>query len=667
MRQNKLIDYFEGPILKFETIDVNSTPSYNNYPEANAVVLLREAKYAVKTIAKETYGITIDVPWSTFSEHVAIKVLREGGKRYADVKIPYWGDWELLDFNARTIKSNGVIIPVDTSDLYEITDFPEFVLYADKRAKVFTFPAVDTGCIVEYYYTVGYHEPYVPRWSFQFTEPECIARFSYDVPRFIGFDYRLSQVEDCSIAIEKEEQGKNNRVTFVARDVPPIVIESLSPPQDDISSWIMMSWCSMYIFFYEFSSGQNSWFEIGQNYSTVFDSIAEQGKFARKKAHEIVAECLTDSAKIVAIYRYIQDNFRYVAVDAEGHGIFPHDPDKVMSNQYGDCKDLSCLVISMLRAVGIEAYPILIKTKEAGKFIFDFPTLAQINHVATAISLKHFAGEKTLDRATVHGDDQVSRADDFVIVDPTAATIPLGQLHSGIESTKAILCAGLKSRTFTLPTMTFTDNIWNTCLIMVAGQDQFSGTLDIRTRGEEAAVLRYCLLRSSSSEIKEYLEQYLQFYPLSLHMDSFDLSYVREQDSALVIHVKYHSSSPLQRTHNQLFIPTMLKTIPQLQKLSQSTHRVHNVQFDYPQMHRDVTKIVIPAGYRVADLPERNNLKNDWCEFSFSVYIQGDTVVVNRNVAVKDCIVPKTYYNEIRTFATNVLDSGNRIIVVEKK
>jgi hypothetical protein len=110
--------------ISFNEIHIDRTPTIEDYPDANAVYLLREAKFEIKTM-------------STFSEHVIIKVLKEGGKIYANIKIPFWQDCEVLDLKARTIKPNGEIVTLDKKDVFEVSDFPEYIMYADRKAIYF--------------------------------------------------------------------------------------------------------------------------------------------------------------------------------------------------------------------------------------------------------------------------------------------------------------------------------------------------------------------------------------------------------------------------------------------------------------------------------------------------------------------------------------------------
>jgi hypothetical protein len=645
----------KGTIYSFSEIERNKTPTTNDYPDANAVYLLREAKFEIQKV-------------STFSEHIIIKVLKEGGKKYANVKIPFWRECEVLDLKARTIRPNGEIINLNKKDIFEVSDFPEYVLYADKKAKVFTFPSVDTGCILEYTYTLGYRGPYVPLWYFQADEPTVLAKFTYDVPIFLGFDYLASSVPGCKIEKEKFKQRNRHKTIFTARELPAIRPEPLAPPINDISSWIMMAWASFRLFFLpEIRSGLETWYEIGKNYSLVTDSLLQPTSEIKGKTAELVADCNSDEEKISKISEFVRDNCRYVAVDVEGHRIIPNSPERVLKNQYGDCKDLSGLLISMLRAANISAYPVLVKTKSAGKFIERFPAVSQINHVVTAIALKHITHEASLKNAIVYGNLYFSSDDDYIIIDPTALTYPPGQLHFEIQGRNAILCAGFDSELMILPATSFKNNFCSNEIIFNLDDDDYFGKIKMQFRGDDAALLRYKFLHSSSTEITNFIQEYVSEFPLKITIDTFEILHITDFDSSLMINVKFKKFSPLQTAKEQILIPVMFKSFGRFRDIYSCPQRTHNIEFDYPHMRNDVFRLVVPKGYTLQSLPERENHKNEWCEYSCSSYILGDTIIVNRNLAVKECIVPKAAFAEMTRFSAKVLDSSHKIIILSKK
>ena len=71
----------------------------------------------------------------------------------------------------------------------------------------------------------------------------------------------------------------------------------------------------------------------------------------------------TPLEKAAAIHDWVRKNIRYVAVYLGTGGWVPHDVDWILKNRYGDCKDHALLLQVLLKAVEIEAVPVLINAR----------------------------------------------------------------------------------------------------------------------------------------------------------------------------------------------------------------------------------------------------------------------------------------------------------------
>jgi len=99
---------------------------------------------------------------------------------------------------------------------------------------------------------------------------------------------------------------------------------------------------------------------------------------------------------------------RYVAVEVGIGGYRPAPPLDVMTRRWGDCKDKSVLLVDLLNAAGIEAYPVVHPSGPQGRVDPEFPAVDGFNHFIVAVST---AGLE------VTPDDPV--AGDFLFIDAT--------------------------------------------------------------------------------------------------------------------------------------------------------------------------------------------------------------------------------------------------------
>jgi hypothetical protein len=320
----------------------------------------------------------------------------------------------------------------------------------------------------------------------------------------------------------------------------------------------------------------------------------------------------------------------------------------------------------MLRVADVDAYPVLVKTKKAGQFIRTLPTFSQMDHVIVAVPLRYFRDESAVRSAVLRGVMESSKEDDFVIIDPTASTRALGFLHAGIQGRYAVLCAGMDSKLVTLPSAHLGQNMSTSRVQFNLDGSEYDGTISIEAIGEEAAWLRHQFLHSSPTETKEFVHKFLGSFPLSMSLDTFALRAVSGFDSTLHIDISFNKYSSLQTSKGQVLVPVLFRTLPEFQELYDCYKRTHNVEFRFPYKHSDMFRLVVPADYTVSSMPERESVKNDWCEYTCISYRCGDTVVVNRNIAVKECLIPRSDFAEIRDFSSRVLDSSHKLVILAR-
>ncbi|MBV8467728.1 MAG: hypothetical protein JO218_17450, partial [Burkholderiales bacterium] len=71
----------------------------------------------------------------------------------------------------------------------------------------------------------------------------------------------------------------------------------------------------------------------------------------------------TPEARASAALQWVQDNIRYFSVSLGESSHRPYSPALVAERRFGDCKDKTYLLITLLHALGIEAHPILLSAE----------------------------------------------------------------------------------------------------------------------------------------------------------------------------------------------------------------------------------------------------------------------------------------------------------------
>jgi hypothetical protein len=91
-------------------------------------------------------------------------------------------------------------------------------------------------------------------------------------------------------------------------------------------------------------------------------------------------DSISNSDVVRKLYEDIINRIRYVSISIGISGWKPNSAEFTENNGYGDCKDMSVLMISRLRQIGIEACPVLALTRNADVMDTEFPSF-RFNHV----------------------------------------------------------------------------------------------------------------------------------------------------------------------------------------------------------------------------------------------------------------------------------------------
>jgi hypothetical protein len=113
------------------------------------------------------------------------------------------------------------------------------------------------------------------------------------------------------------------------------------------------------------------WLQVSDlpDWQTVSTALAElwHAEAADDDISEVVREITASNAelpdRIESAIRLVQDECRYLSVNLELGGHIPTAPSVVLRRRYGDCKDLSFLLVRILQALGVtSARPLLVNS-----------------------------------------------------------------------------------------------------------------------------------------------------------------------------------------------------------------------------------------------------------------------------------------------------------------
>ena len=285
-----------------------------------------------------------------------------------------------------------------------------------------------------------------------------------------------------------------------------------------------------------------SWSEVGQAYlDRVGKATFEANREMRRQAQELAQGASTPAEVIDRIYRSVQRSCRYLGLYERLGGILPTPAIEVYESGFGDCKGLGTLLISMLRAVGIEAHPVLVATSDSGGFLSAVPNMTQFNHFI------------------VWADDGAGG----MWLDATADYTPAGRIHLWAARYPVLLLQPGSIRLAEIPRQAWDAGTEMTTLRgSIDGSGRLTAEIELEVAGVRSSQLRASYAGLTVGELQDrgrarFSNAGLAFDVLAPRIDGIDdwLAPVR-------IAAQLASTSPLPRAGALLLLPKSLIESP---------------------------------------------------------------------------------------------------------
>lgn len=366
-----------------------------------------------------------------------------------------WGEWSVdyvperqrvrLD-RVRVLALDGSALSTEPQQLQESAPSVEAAepVYTDRRVLHFSLGGVAPGTIVDVTYTVETFAPRLPgdwwqRWGFQGFLPMRRSRFVLDTPHALAVPVRqenlargptVTRAGDRSVQVwDVGDQVALTDELFAARlsSVVPLV---------EVRSIV-------------------SWDAIGRWLAALWEGRVDLPAEVRAAAAAELAPAASLRDSLLAAHRWVTGQFRYVAVSIGDGGYQPRPLTEILATRFGDCKDKTALFVALARAMGLDAYPVAVRSE--GRVDSLAPSLRQFDHMIAA----------------------VRRDGDTEYTDLTTRLLPFGVLPAAMEGSVGLALTGDGGHPVTLPVSPADAN---TYVQDVEGEIDGGGTLRARIR-----------------------------------------------------------------------------------------------------------------------------------------------------------------------------------------
>jgi hypothetical protein len=569
---------------------------------------------------------------------IRIKILKEKGLERADIRIPYLHYRNIQDVT----KLSAQTYNLDAAGNIKTTEVEKKSVFDKKLNKrfserIFTFPEVKPGSIIEYKYILK--EPGLLTWYFQRGIPVKMSRFRTDFP----VDVEVSSTPFCVLPYDEKKStaGNRNLVTFMMKDVPALRDEPFISNEDDYLQRLQTRLVAVT------SEGRRR--TMIWNWVQVVRALMEDEDFGVQLKKEIPrtadldAELKTISdpyMRMKTIHHYVRKNM----VWNEYTSIWALDGVKAAwKDKKGTSGEINLILVNLLKDAGLNAYPVLVSTHDNGRVSTLLADYQQFNKVLAYVKI----GEKTY------------------VLDATDKVTPTHLYPRDVMFTEGLVIEKLETYEWGWK------SIWDESMIkrkMVVIRGEI-GEKDVMTGEAHVSSFGYDRLERQPA-LAEGKDKLLSKYFTGAHpdikIDSFAID--NADNDSLPLVQKLNFSQPVAGSGDYKFFTANLFTGLEKNPFISET-RFSDVFFGTNQNYTVIANFKIPEGYTFEELPKsvRMIMPDTSIEISRRIVADKNQVSVRINLDFKKPYYSTEEYDYFMDFYKKLFDLLNEQIVYRKK
>lgn len=242
---------------------------------------------------------------------------------------------------------------------------------------------------LEYPYTVSYEIELItdgvlglPDWtplrSSEVSVMESVLTVAYPINNPIRYKLQLMPVPDSALM-----RGEEVSLTWSVKNIPAQKEEPFQPPWYKLVPRIQLA--PSYISVAGYSGSISTWKDYGLFIYQLIKGRDVLPVTVAEKVHSLCDVLPSLQDKVEALYRYLQENTRYISIQLGIGGWQPYDANFVATNKYGDCKALSNYMIALLKEAGIQSHYVEIESGNNAESLQEDFSCSQANHVIVCV------------------------------------------------------------------------------------------------------------------------------------------------------------------------------------------------------------------------------------------------------------------------------------------
>jgi transglutaminase-like putative cysteine protease len=579
-----------------------------------------------------------------FEESKRIKIFSEAGIKWAEIEIPFYHEGqiyeEVYDLEATTYNPENGAFRMTSLNVATCHDEKVNEYWSIKKIAI---PDVKPGSIIEYRYKISSQYKFNLRdWEFQSRIPIVYSEYEVKMIPFYEYVFLLQGAKKFDSQTSYEATGLTRQYgpvnyhdmvyKYVMKNIPGFNDEEYITSINDYLIKIGFQLSKVINTRGETTTVISTWTEL------LKDMLKDQNvtKFANKSEKLSPKLISPDSLKNKSqkekfdfIINYVKANFSWNKINNKYSSKSPTD---LLKDKLGNAADLNLLAIGLLNAAGIEAYPLIISTRENGKIKLDYPYLKFFNYLLIS--------------ATIDGKNVLSDATDILCPNdriPTRCLNDRGLLIKPGDVQWISLQNSVPSEIQATISIDSIGNVSHTSSIISASE--YDGLRYRNIYGEDK--------KKIAGRVDENV----------FTVDESSISVKNLKHYAEPYYIKFNTIFKTEKINEKIYLSPFLDEPITENPLKQNS-RTYPIDILYPVKRSFNSVITIPDGYKVEYVPEDYKIKNDLFELNYNVKNDGKSITIAFTYFFKKSVYAAADYLNLKYYYKDIIKKGYEKVVL---
>jgi len=625
------------PLLAQSDDDISTAAYYAKKFKEDDIICISSYQYFTFDKGKNSLDDKVVVVQED-AEYEFMSLKKFSSLTYAE----YYNKFIELNTFKRAVKYGNKYITSERGGIdRSVTD--DGIFFDDSRVQFYPIRFSQKGAMsritVKKTYTDG---KYLTRLFFNDYYPIKEQVIEFKVPDWLNVEFKKMNFEGSKIEIQEKKKGGYTNYVFIMKDIPAYKSEYKRIGRAYTDPHIIIQIKS-----FEAKGAELKGFDkVDDVYAwnnRLYQMAGNEKDKLQSQLSKIIQGKNSDLEKIKSIYYWVQDNIRYIAYEDGYSGYIPATAQDVLAKKYGDCKGMANLMTELLKLAGYDARFSWIGTRQI-PYSQSLPALCVNNHAIT----------------TLYHDGKT------YFLDGTEKYVPFNENAFRIQGKEVMISNKDKFEIKMVPLTSVGENKLSTKADFTLLNDKLNGKIKVVLTGNQRTEFHQSYHDMPAGSQKDFLNEFLEFGNDNMVATGVKTSDLKNREIPVTIEGDVDLSNTVNTISGDFYVGVDFfpKT---LDRFIPDEKRIEGYDLDDIIKFEDEITLTIPADKKFVDKPDNLEMKFDGYEFKGEYTLQGNKMVLKKELLLKNGIIKKEDFANWTKFIESIKEFNRYFLSITKK